>query len=115
MEDWKIVTKDGNPETAGVYDCILLHEEMRCLHPEKDILREDDYVKTGRTIAIRDSRYFGPAERVAGWIMKDQPNEGLVWSEESGSYSGEWVYAWLPARVYPDIELPEGVEWDSDE
>ena len=50
-----------------------------------------------------------------GWIMKDQPKEGLVWHEESGSYPSESVYAWLPLRDYPDISLPEGVDWEPNE
>ncbi len=115
MEDWKYVAKDGNPEKEGVYDCVLIWEERKAKDPGKEgVLTDDNFESTGRVLAFFDSRYFGPAEKYEGWIMKDQPNEGLVWTEECGSYSGERVYAWLPARLYPDIELPEGVEWKDD-
>lgn len=92
-EEWKIVEKDGNPDTEGLYDVVLIVSEGK--------------------LAVRETRYFGDAAEYHGWIMDDQPEEGLVWTEETGSYPGERVYAWLPAREYPDIELPEGVEWDA--
>ena len=111
MENWKIVTKDGNPDKEGIYDAILIHEDLQLVNP--DALTEDEqYEKTGKVFAVRDSRWFGPVSKDRSWVMKDQPEEGLVWYEECGSYTNEYVYAWLPARHYPEIELPEGVEWE---
>ena len=80
--NWKTVAKDGKP--------------------------------TGKQLATRDSRWFGDAAKAGcgEWAMKDQPDYGLVWTEETGSYSNERVYAWLPQRDYPGIDLPEGVQWD---
>lgn len=120
MNDWKIVAKEGNPEKEGVYDVILIYEETKYVGPEGEHRISDECwiktgIKTGKRYAVRDSRWFGMARENDGWIMKDQPKEGLVWHEESGSYPSESVYAWLPQRDYPDISLPEGVDWEPNE
>ena len=115
MSDWKIVARDGNPEKEGVYDVILIYEEAKYKGPEGEhLISEESWEKTGQRFAVRDSRWFGMARADDGWIMKDQPKEGLVWHEETGSYMGESVYAWLHMRDYPEIELPECVEWEAD-
>lgn len=90
---WNKVTFYGNPSKKGVYDVILIYEE------------------DGKKYATRESRYFADASHAPGWIMNGQPKEGMVWFEESGSYPNERVYAWLPEREYPDIDLPDDVEW----
>ena len=116
MNDWKIVAKEGNPEKEGVYDVILIYEETKYVGPEGEHrICDERWIKTGKRYAVRDSRWFGMARENDGWIMNDQPKKGLVWHEESGSYPSESVYAWLPLRDYPDISLPEGVDWEPNE
>lgn len=115
MEDWKIVACDGNPEKEGIYDCVLIHEKKELKDPAALNTGNEEWISTGKLYAVRDSRWFGPAKPNDGWLMKGQPKEGLAWHEESGSYMDEYVYAWLPQRKVPDIQLPEGVEWDEDE
>lgn len=105
---WNIVSKHGNPNKEGVYDVILIYDQVERVDEGYD---EDSFIPTGKKFAIQETRWFGPAGFNDGWIMKGQPKEGLVWHEESGSYFNESVYAWLPLREYPDIDLPEGVEW----
>lgn len=115
QEKWKIVSKDGNPDKEGVYDCVLIYQQKILKNPEDLNTDREEWIPTGKIIAFRDSRWFGPASPNDGWIMEDQPKTGLAWHEESGSYIGESVYAWLPDREYPDIELPDGVEWGNDD
>ena len=109
METWRIVKEHGNPKKTGVYDVILIYDE-EAVKPDAKATHgfygSDDYYLTGRTFAFRSSRYFGNAFGRDGWIMKDQPETGLVWLQQSGSFPTERVYAWLPPRNYPDIELP---------
>lgn len=100
--NWRIVAKDGNPEKAGVYPCIVIYPVW---NGEQD---------TGIRRATLTSRFFGDAEKYSGWIMSDQPETGLVWTEESGSVLDERVYAWREMELPKDLELPEGVEWDMD-
>ena len=90
--DWKYIDKDGNPEKEGVYWVVLLYENF------------------GKTIAEVDTRYFGEAEKNEGWIMEGQPDTGLVWTEETGSYEGERVWAWaeIGRPQFPE-RLPENV------
>lgn len=114
MEQWRVVERDGNPAEEGVYDVVLIspvgtfeqHGDEVCYMEEKD-WRPD-----GTERAVIESRWFGPAHVGVDWLMKDQPKEGLAWHEESGSYYKERVYAWLPRREMPEIELPEGVTWE---
>ena len=91
---WRIVSRDGNPDRKGTYEVLLIYE------------------LDGKKLAETNIRDFGQAEEAAGWIMADQPREGLVWEEQSGSIDGESVYAWIPMHEFPTDELPEGVEWD---
>lgn len=102
--DWRCVEKDGNPDAEGMYHVILIYSGW---DSEK---REPN----GELYATREARWFGDAVKAGfeNWVMRDQPDHGLVWTEETGSYPNERVYAWLPRRDYPDIELPEGVKWD---
>ena len=103
--DWKIVEKDGNPTVKGNYDVILIYNGW---DKEKQEF-------TDELFATRETRYFCDAVKVGleNWVMNDQPDHGLVWTEETGSYPNERVYAWLPQRDYPDIALPNGVKWES--
>lgn len=95
--EWKIVSRDGNPDREGEYIVVLI---FPCY---------DENNVPGKA-AIIDSRYFGDAEEFNGWIMKDQPNSGLVWTEETGSFDHETVYAWMEQEQLSFPELPEGCE-----
>lgn len=103
VKDWKFVEKDGNPIAEGNYDVILIYNGWDA----------EKQKPNGELFATRDTRWFGDAAKSVGWVMNDQPVEGLVWTEETGSYPNERVYAWLPEREYPDVVLPEGVTWKS--
>lgn len=111
-QKWKIVKEDGNPEKEGIYVCVLIHEKMH-LMDGKTGNNKEDWIHTGRKLAVQDSRWFGPATQNDNWLMKDQPKKGLAWHEECGSFVDEYVYAWLPNWNYPEIKLPDGVEWDN--
>lgn len=113
MDNWKIVSKDGNPEEAGVYNVVLIYDDMAHI-PGKNTGSLEDFIPTGKQFAVVESRCFMEAKKYDAWIMKDQPKEGLVWHEECGSYPNERVYAWLPKREAREIDLPEGVEWSED-
>jgi len=103
MADWNIVAKDGNPEKSGIYLCVLIHPIW------------DGDTDTGVRKAEVSSRYFGDAKKYSGWVMDDQPDTGLVWTEQSGSILGESVYAWMK-RPKPEVpELPDGVIWEDPE
>ena len=102
MKDkWRYVSKDGNPEKEGVYLTVLVFEEWR------------DGKPTGRRVATIDSGFFGNAEArgLQEWAMIDQPEHGLVWTEENGSGMNERVLCWLP-NDQSEVELPEGVVWE---
>jgi hypothetical protein len=101
---WNYVDRHGNPDKEGEYDVILIYDESR-------YIGDNIWEPTGKKFAVRETRYFGDASKFEGWVMKDQPEEGLAWSEECGSYMNERVYAWYPPREFPDVELPDDVEW----
>ena len=108
--DWKIVEKDGNPTKADTYYCIVIHPEV--FRDEK----ANEWVETGKLIAERDTRFFADLEQtpdLKSWAMENQPDTGLVWTEQTGSHLGEYVYAWLPNVDEELPELPEGVEYDN--
>jgi len=95
---WNYVEKDGNPKEAGIYLVIIIYPEH--------FYGTD----TGRKIAEVGTREFADAKKYGSvWRMDDQPETGLVWMEETGSVSGEYVYAWAPVELTKDM-LPEGVE-----
>lgn len=102
MNDWRIVSEVGNPTEPGEYPCVLIYDEWVDGEP------------TGRKLAMIDDRYFGDAEEFEGWIMNDQPETGLVWTEQTGSCINESVYAWMPFAEYKRIPLPNGVIWESE-
>ncbi len=100
MEHWKYVKKDGNPKKEGLYWVTLIYPVW------KD--------QTKKYVATVGTRYFGDAKANASWKMEDQPDEGLVWTEECGSNEGEYVHAWMPIEEVPMADLPDGVEKDED-
>lgn len=98
--EWNMVKKDGNPKKAGTYLCVLLYDEYW------------DGKLTGEKKATIDFRWFGDAAGNEGWIMVDQPKEGLVWTEQCGSSYEETVYAWREVKAAEMPELPEGYTYD---
>lgn len=104
-----IYSADGRPDKEGIYWCVLLYDEW------------EDGKRTGRKRATVDTRYFGDiADDVARtWVMDNEPETGLVWTEETGSYDHEQVWAWRPTLMddplCKDIKLPYGVEWGDEE
>lgn len=98
--EWCLTAKDGNPDEAGNYYVIVIYPECR---PDHDL---------SKRYAELTTRYCNEYNPDDGWVMKGQPDHGMVWYEDSGSSPNEYVYAWLPVcPVKDDIELPKGVEW----
>ena len=98
---WHYVETDGNPKEPGEYWVTLIHPEWK------------DGKKTGKEVAETASRYFADLEedpQCKDWIMHDQPDTGLAWTEETGSTLGERVYAWMPMEDIDIAELPDGIE-----
>ena len=103
MSKWNYVNKNGNPKEAGKYLCILLWNVY------------EDGEPTEKVEAFVDCRYFVDLEAMpdeVDWIMDDQPEEGLAWISQTGSMSGERVWAWMPIEEIDTAELPEGTEVD---
>lgn len=96
---WHIVSEDGNPLVEGLFLAIVIYPEW------------DGGKDTGKRHACIDVRAFMDAKEAEGWIMDDQPEEGLVWTEQTGSIKGESVYAWLELDRDDMPELPEEVTW----
>ena len=95
---WHYIDTEGNPQKAGVYWTALIFPEIR------------DGKDTGRTMVNVETRYFGDAMESKGWIMQDQPEEGLVWTEQSFSWDREKVWAWAELSETPFPErIPDGV------
>lgn len=104
-KNWKYVEKDGNPTEAGMYWVTLLYDECFTECGVQEIKF------TGKKCATVGIRYFGDITEdpeLAGWKMDDQPDTGLVWTEETGSSFGEKVWAWLPIGAVSIAEIPEG-------
>ena len=99
---WRYVSKEGNPDKEGIYLTVLIHDEWRDSKP------------TGRQLATIDTRFFCDADRegMREWAMNDQPEYGLIWTQETGSGANERVLCWMPQEYPDDIVLPEGVEWE---
>ncbi len=98
--NWHVVKKDGNPTKDGQYYVILIYNEW------------EDGKKTDKRVAAMATRYFADLDLnpdLRDWVMEDQPDSGLVWTEETGSIAGESVYAWLELDEIDIPELPEGV------
>ena len=89
----------NRPTEEGNYYCLLIREEWY------------DGKPTGRTVAWCEARHFG---RCHSWKMDGEPDTGLVWEEQTGSYQGEKVHAWteLPPLPECDLDLPAGVVWE---
>lgn len=99
---WHYRDEKGNPQTPGVYWVTLIYPEIR------------DGKETGRTVAEVDTRYFADIDKnpdLENWVMEDEPEHGLVWTEQTGSFEHERVWAWAELDETPFPErLPEGVE-----
>ena len=88
--NWKAIKRAGNPPKEGEYLVTIEFPETEW--NEKSTRRP---VKIGELRREVTTRYFGDAG-TGRWIMHDQPKEGLVWHEQSGSWWREKVVAWLP-------------------
>ena len=97
MNKWHIVSEDGNPKKAGTYFVMLIYPEW------------EDGEDTGRRGGCVGTRDLMNAEDARGWIMQDQPEEGLVWTDQVGSTYGESVYAWLELEEAEMPKFPDGV------
>lgn len=101
-------SSDARPDKEGVYWCVLIYDEYRDSKP------------TGRKCAALESRWFGEAadDVERSWVMDDEPETGLVWTEETGSWAHEKVWAWKPTLkdepVIKDVKLPDGVVWEDE-
>ena len=97
MSDWKIVERDGNPKSPGMYPVIIIYPEYNT-------------VPTGRTMAEVAMRYYSPpCEEHDGWTMDGEDPDQYHWTEQTGSYYQERVFAWLTLPEFDVSELPEGV------
>lgn len=112
---WHYMNKEGRPKQKGVYLVTLIFNGW---DKEKQEPNNEKF-------AMIDTRYLcdAKAEDLTDWVMGDEPEEGLVWTEETGSMVNERVWAWAEIEFndfeetpFPDI-LPAGVEkWeDQDE
>lgn len=80
------------PTESGEYFVYLEYEEYKNGQP------------TGRKAREIDIRHFGTCY---SWKMDGEPDEGLVWEEQTGSYLGEHVLAWMKMPKEPDIDIPD--------
>lgn len=98
---WKYVEKDGNPKEPGVYWVTLIYPAWvnnQC---------------NGKYYAEVCLRYFADLDKnpeLKGWIMNNEPETGMAWTEECGSIKGERVHAWMPMETIEIADLPAGVE-----
>lgn len=101
-KQWNYVEKDGNPKEPGTYWVTLIYPAW-----------EFEGGKTEKKLAEVTLRYFADLDKepeLRGWVMNDEPESGLAWTEESGSIKGEKVYAWMPLCDIKIADLPAGVE-----
>jgi len=96
--EW-IPVKDASPICAGVYVVTLTCEGWNQEKQEPDGIIRDPYIET---------REYCDVEKAGSWKMHDQPDEGLVWTEETGSGPNERVTAWMPVPgPMPEIAYKE--------
>lgn len=101
IDKWHYVEKDGNPIREGDYIVTLVFDEFK------------NNERTGKKKACVEMRYFGDVDKdpsLKDWKMYDQPDHGLIWTEQCGSSWHEHVHAWIPLEEFPIAKLPEGVE-----
>ena len=68
--------------------------------------------KTGKIVAEVVTRYFTDLDKepdLKAWKMEGEPENGLAWTEETGSVHSEKVYAWMPMEDIQIAKLPKGV------
>lgn len=100
---WHIREKEGNPAEAGTYQVIVTFSFAGARKAEM----------TERYLADLGEDGNGPDAELDGWIMTGEPETGLAWTEETGSWAGEQVYAWAPLDDIGLPELPEGCSWQN--
>ena len=103
LPDWCLTAKDGNPDKPGIYYVIVIRSGW---DKEKKQLTDERFAE----LTTRMLDEYNPSDDYR--VMKDQPQEGLVWYEEIGVGAYESVYAWLPMNDDTSkVALPEGVKW----
>ena len=108
---------EERPSKSGTYLCVLLHNVPERVYSDNGMYEEDgrrfDWEDTDKVVAEIDTRYFG-YEPNNHWVMDGEPwtPETMVWTEQTGSYSGERVWAWADFDDKPDRPLPDGVEYE---
>ena len=106
---WNYVDKDGNPKKAGRYWVTLIYPEVK--NVGEDGQKHEPTCKMIAEVGSRDFMDITNVYRGTDWRMCDQPETGLVWTEEIGSSEKETVWAWAEMEEIPFPErLPEGVE-----
>lgn len=101
--NWHYMDTDGRPKKEGLYWVTLIFSGW---DREKQEPNNEKFVMV-------DTRYFcdAKAEDLTDWTMVDEPNDGLVWTEETGSMPNERVWAWaeIEETPFPD-RLPNNVK-----
>jgi hypothetical protein len=90
--EWNSANK--RPTEEGEYFVYLEYDEYNNGNP------------TGRKTREIDIRHFGTCY---SWKMDGEPDEGLVWEEQTGSAVGEYVLAWMKMPKEPDIDIPDDI------
>ena len=112
-------SENERPEKEGTYLCVLLHNVPKRIFKDDGMYEDEkgrrfEWGETDKVIAEVDTRYFG-YEESGHWVMRDEPwtPTTMVWTEQTGSYEGERVWAWADIDDRPDMPLPKGVVYSS--
>ena len=114
--NWHYSAKE-RPTKEGTYLCVLLHNVPKRIYKDDGMYEDEkgrrfEWGETEKVIAEVETRYFG-CEPNDAWVMRGEPwtPDTMVWTEQTGSYEGERVWAWAEMDDKPDMPLPEGVEY----
>lgn len=114
--NWHYSAKE-RPTKEGIYLCVLLHNVPKRIYKENGMYQDEngkkfDWGETEKVIAEVETRWFG-REPDDAWVMRGEPwtPDTMVWTEQTGSYEGERVWAWADINDRPNMPLPEGVEY----
>lgn len=100
--NWHYMDTEGRPKKAGTYWVTLIFDTWG---------NKKEASKNKKSTMI-DTRYFcdAKAENLLSWVMNNEPKEGLVWTQKSGSMPNEQVYAWAEIEEIPFPErLPNNI------
>lgn len=117
--NWHYSAKE-RPTKEGTYLCVLLHNVPKRIYKADGMYQDEngkkfDWGETDKVIAEVETRFFG-YEPDDAWVMRGEPwtPDTMVWTEQTGSYEGERVWAWAEMDDRPDMPLPNGVEYVED-